>query len=247
MPQGKAYDADVRTEVERLCLEEGLTAAEIVRRLEQSEQFADRCPKDRTVQHWVRQLKPRDTSGPWSLATATDTAEAQAVPRVWAEVAQRRSDRKQGVTQREAILITRLVAALPSLHPWHVWRLVVAYLRRADRGLDTADLDLLVGSASEWLAPERTWLTGDNVDAAIEAARRRHFNRHRELWPDREYIFLPRADEYPGPFPSINASNERLGRGEKVDITEREADDLVYFLAVLRTRTSLGTPEADLE
>ena len=45
MPQGKAYDADVRTEVERLCLEEGLTAAEIVRRMEPEPLFADRCPK----------------------------------------------------------------------------------------------------------------------------------------------------------------------------------------------------------
>ena len=239
MPQGKAYDADVRTEVERLCLEEGLTAAEIVRRLEQSEQFADRCPKDRTVQHWVRQLKPRDTSGPWSLATATDTAEAQAVPRVWAEVAQRRSDRKQGVSQQEARLITRIVAVLPDLHPWQVWRLVVAYQRRAARQLDTADLDLLVGEAPGWLAPERTWLTGEDVDAAINAARHQHFNRHRELWPDRTYLYLARADEEAQPLPDATVSLDRLARGETVDATQREADDLAFFLAVLRAWTTV--------
>ena len=239
MPQGKAYDADVRTEVERLCLEEGLTAAEIVRRLEQSQQFADRCPKDRTVQHWVRQLKPRDTSGPWSLATATDTAEAQAVPRVWAEVAQRRSDRKQGVSQQEGRLITRIVAVLPDLHPWQVWRLVVAYQRRAARQLDTADLDLVVGAAPGWLAPERTWLTGDNVDTTIESARRRHFNRHRELWPDRTYLYLARADEEARPLPDATVSLDRLARGETVDVTQREADDLAYFLAALRAWTAV--------
>ena len=239
MPQGKAYDADVRTEVERLCLEAGLTAAEIVRRLEQSAQFADRCPKDRTVQHWVRQLKPRDTSGPWSLATATDTAEAPAVPRVWAEVAQRRSDRKQGVSQQEARLITRIVAVLPDLHPWQVWRLVVAYQRRAARQLDTADLDLLVGAAPGWLAPERTWLTGEDVDTAINAARHQHFNRHRELWPDRTYLYLARADEEAQPLPDATVSLDRLARGETVDATQREADDLAFFLAVLRAWTTV--------
>ena len=246
MPQGKAFDPDVRSEAERLHLEEGLRPAEIVRHLEESEQFADRCPKDRTVQQWIRQLKPRDTSGPWSLATARDTEEAQAVVAVWAEVAQRRTDRKQGLTQREAAVITRLVAVLPELHPWHVWRLVVVYLRRADRGLDTADLDLLVGAAPGWLAPERTWLTGEDVDTAIEAARCRHFNRHRDLWPDREYIFLPRTDD-PERWPSIAASNDRLGRGEKVYVTDRSADDLVYFHAMLRAKTSLRRPEANQE
>ncbi len=45
MSQGKAYDSDVRTEVERLCLEKGLTAAEIVRHMELDPLFADRCPK----------------------------------------------------------------------------------------------------------------------------------------------------------------------------------------------------------
>jgi len=147
-----------------------------------------KLPSLRTVQRAVRDLRVSDESRQWSLGDpATTVDEAAAVPRIWAAVASRRRDRTEGLTRDEAELATRIAAVLPELHPWDVWRLVVAYQRRKTRGIDTADLDFLVGSAPGWMRL-RAW-------REIEAARLAQHRRHRELWPDRPWVFLPASAE----------------------------------------------------
>jgi hypothetical protein len=187
MGQGKRYSGEIRDEVQRHRDESGLNSVEILDALAVDERFADELPDTRTIQRWLRDLKPRDTTGPWSLGSALSVDEVRHVPRVWAAFAGRRSDRTAGVTRREAELAARIATALPDLRPWDVWRLVVAYMRREDRKIDTGDLDFLVGCASEWCRPDK------NAEQR-EKARRAHFERHRVLWPEREYLCV-----YAGP------------------------------------------------
>jgi len=188
MAQGKAFDKAVRSEVQRLHEVEGLKASRIAIRLQLDERFADNCPSERTVQNWVRKLKVPDDSGPWSLGTAQNTDEARLVPRVWAAVAGRRTDRSTGLTQREAKLATRIASSVPEMRSWDVWRVARAYMSHEAWGMNTGDLDFLVGCAGEWCNPE----IGDEQR---ELSRFAQFARHRQLWPTRQHLFVLGAKE----------------------------------------------------
>ena len=180
----------MQTFIEAL-FDEGWSPSQILDGLERIYGAARRAdiPSERTVQRIFNDLQAQDSSGLWSLGSSEATeAEVRLVPPVWAEVARRRRDRQAGFTQREASIIARASAALPELEPWDVWRLSLAYLRRLDGGTETADLDFLVGCAGEWMRADV------DVDAR-EKARKAHFYRHRELWPDRPYMYLASAAE----------------------------------------------------
>ena len=219
----------------------GLSAAQIhdeLARYLQKLGRKDDLPSRRTIERMVRDLETNDASGPWSLGDPKTTAdEARFVPHVWAEVTRRGANRNAVLTRREAQIVTLITTAEPELHPWDMWRLAQEYLRRETHGIDTADLDFLIGSASAWLGRGL-------VEEHRKQARREHFVRHREEWPDREYIYLTSVEEPEfRQLPSAATTLDRLGRGEAVNLADRDADDFVYFLAVLRAQSSASTKD----
>lgn len=192
-------------------------------------------PSLRTVERIVNDLQLRDDSERWSVALADSGEDAALVAAVWAEVVKLRNDGTWGLTLNEARLVARIRGAVPELSGWDAWRLARAYLLRQQQEMDAADLDFFAGSARKWLQPGLD-------DEERERGRRTHFNDHRALWPDRDYFY---SDSSPllGPVPPLGAGHERLGRGERLGMDDRDADDIVYLTSYLRA--SIGPSTED--
>lgn len=214
-------------------------------------------PSRRTVERMVKDLETRDSSELWSLGIAS-LEEAALVPPVWAAFARLRSDRTVGLKQREAELAARIATAVPDLRRWDVWRLVVAYMRREDRKIDTGDLDFLAGSAGEWCRAEL------DIEQR-EKARYAHFLRHRDLWPDREYLYVFGASEAGGweafffavkkakdanlivSVQELTGESDEVLRGMVPGIT-KDAHPDYYWAAILAVHeVSEGTGDGDLQ
>jgi hypothetical protein len=149
MAKRSYIDGDVRDAIVVLALEKpGWNATDIHRALQQDERVAGRLPTVRTVQSMVKDARPRDASGPWSLADGdVSGADAALILPVLAAVVREREGHVPGVTRREAAWIVKLRRAVPDLPPWETYRLARRYLVREDRKEPCMDLDLFLAFA----------------------------------------------------------------------------------------------------
>lgn len=116
----------------------------------------------RTIRARLKLLLPPDDSGTWSLAehnpehpeAEPSPAEVAAVMPVMAAVAEHAEGRVTGLTKRQAALVCRVRAAAPTLAPWFVYRVALAYQRREARKEPTEDLDLML-AWEPWRLPTR--------------------------------------------------------------------------------------------
>lgn len=108
-------------------------------------------PRLRTVQNIVADLKPRDPSGPWSLADA-DTDEAALVMPVWREVVDYTQGKISHLTTAEAKWIVRIRRVAPELYPnglsfWNIYLLAREYVLLIEQKKPTTGPDVYLAYA----------------------------------------------------------------------------------------------------
>lgn len=175
MARAKSASVEQQREVEKLVMEE-FGAAQIHRQLESSDELREPRLSLRTVQRMVRELKPDDLSGRWSMAEA-DPEEAALVLDALAFLFDE-TEGRAWLTKDRARWIARIRTACPTIGIemalWAAWR----YQRLHATGGDTRYLDLLLG-ARPWEGSEenRQWFRcmgalaskfPDGVEAASE-------------------------------------------------------------------------------
>jgi hypothetical protein len=158
-------DGDVLEAIQQLALDQPeWPAALIQRELDKNLKFCDRLPTLRTFQMIVKEARPPDPSGPWSLADAEAGDVALVLPVLAAVVAKTQGSR-QHITRAEAEWLVKLRGAYPDLDPWLAYRLARLYMARVDRREATVDLDLYL-AAAPWRGGEaeaqyrRLWADG---------------------------------------------------------------------------------------
>jgi len=108
-------------------------------------------PSLRTVQNIVADLRPRESSGSWSLADA-NTDEAALVMPVWREVVEYTQGEVSHLTQAEAEWIVKIRRLAPELYPkglsfWHIYLLAREYVLLTDREKPTTGPDAYLAYA----------------------------------------------------------------------------------------------------
>ncbi|MBA3779736.1 MAG: hypothetical protein H0X16_10655 [Chloroflexi bacterium] len=161
--RGKRTRPEVRTRIRELYLE-GNNAAQIQRKLDEEEHWADDVPALRTIQHLVRQMAgPRDTSGDWSV-TGADADEARLVLPVLAEVITRTRGRVKRFTRKQGEWIAKLSRIDPNLPAWYVYDLAKAYIAHEDQGADSLVVDHYL--AFDKSRPSK-WTEGSPYEQAV--------------------------------------------------------------------------------
>ncbi len=119
--RGPATDRDVIAAIGEL-RGQGYGPAEIQRRLARDHTMSDRLPGPATIKKYAARAKPEAIVDPWRLGVAEPDEVAAIVP-IIAAVVDRTAGRVRQVSKREAVLLTRLVRAAPTLDPWDAYRL----------------------------------------------------------------------------------------------------------------------------
>lgn len=141
-------DGDVLEAIEELARDQPeWTPAQIERELERDSKLQGRLPSSRTVQMIVKEARPADPSGPWSLADA-EAAEAALVLPVLATVVAKTRGGRTWITQAEAEWLVKLRGAYSDLEPWEAFRLARLYMQRVEDRRETLDLDLFLACAA---------------------------------------------------------------------------------------------------
>lgn len=161
MTPSRRINPKVQARIERLAVE-GLTPAQIERRLIDEGIHIAEQPSRRTLQRIVQAARIKDTSGAWSLADAEgDEAEViLPVLRAYLNLVSL-NDRARDLflTKAEAKWIVKVRRAAPSLHVFDVYFLARAYLVRESRRQETFDLDALL-AFEPWDKTPRTRADG---------------------------------------------------------------------------------------
>lgn len=100
-------------------------------------------PSLRTVQSIVKEIKTRDTSGPWQLGDS-EGEDAKLVLDVLVTIIVNSVGTVRNFTKAEARWIIRIAKAAPTAGPWQLWYLAQLYMRYENMGLSTTDLDSLI-------------------------------------------------------------------------------------------------------
>ncbi|MEW5989727.1 MAG: hypothetical protein AB1736_00070 [Chloroflexota bacterium] len=144
-------DPDIVGVIERLALE-GWNAAQTLRHLEASVDYADRAPSLRTVQDIARRVTPRNQGERWAFDTS-DPDDAGPVLDALAAVIERTGGLVPRLTTEEAAWVARIAAArrgssedrpIPPITAWECARLYVA---RRQFGQPTDSLDAFLAFA----------------------------------------------------------------------------------------------------
>jgi hypothetical protein len=191
-----------------------------------------RKPDIRTVRERFRQLSPPDDSGTWALAehnpkhpeAEPSPAEVAAVMPVLAEVAHRTEGRVAQLTRRQAKLICRVRAAAPTLAPWFVYRVALAYQRREAEEKPTEDLDLML-AYEPWHSPTRYRLFEKWV------------REHRPQWVGGYTTLVPREGELEVSVPLID------GMWLAVEALVERATDAAVNIVSQEVRAGLIPPD----
>jgi hypothetical protein len=184
MTTRRGWDGRLLRKVDGLALD-GWAAAEILRELEEEVRSgsltADRVPGIRTIERWVKDTQPKDSSGRWRLSVV-DAEDASFLLTVRAAVISGTDGRVRELTVATVGWLRAIHAVAPDLEPWSAHRLARSYLSRIEQEQDTGDLDA-------WLAfgPWR----GMEAAAAYERAVREGWVDHRLSalnWPSRVVV-----------------------------------------------------------
>ena len=147
-------DPDLQTVIDELILKEGWGASQIHRELDSRPEFDGRLPDVRTVQRRVRDLTPRDPSGPWRLQDS-DPDEARLILDVLAAVTVETMGGKTQFTKAEADWVLRLRNASLTMSPWEAWLMARLYMARESSGEETTDLDCVL-AFEPWQSGKRS-------------------------------------------------------------------------------------------
>jgi len=117
----------------------------------QAEFSVREIPSLRTVQNIVADFKPRDPSGPWSLAGAASSVAALVMP-VWREVVAYTQGEVSHLTQAEAEWIVKIRRLAPEPYPkglsfWHIYLLAREYVLLTEREKPTTGPDAYLAYA----------------------------------------------------------------------------------------------------
>jgi hypothetical protein len=148
MSRGRQIPIDVDREIAAL-VRAGYGPAQISRHLEQGPNAGE--VSEKTVQRRVRDLRPGDSSGPWSAADA-DPEEARLVLDVVAEVFFSTAGRVWP-TKNHVAEIARLRKTAPSIPPLWADNLARAYRLCKEQRRDSRHLDLAL-ALRPWEGPE---------------------------------------------------------------------------------------------
>lgn len=152
-------DSDIQAFIDEFALK-GWGPSHIYEELSQQKQFKGRTlPRVRTVQRRVKDLTPRDPTGPWRW-WEDDPDDARLALDVLAEVIVRTEGRVTQFMQREADWISRLRRMLPEVSLWEIYMLARGYyMLREDEGPQhLAPEDFLLFTAWRSEEHERRWL-----------------------------------------------------------------------------------------
>jgi hypothetical protein len=155
-------DGKVQQAIEELAQDTDWTPAQIERELRTNKEYKELVPllpSLRTIQTIVKENRPGDESGPWSIADA-EADEGLLVLPVVAAAAIKTAGERRGVTRAEARCIQTIRRVAPDLDLWAVYRLARLYLLREARREATDDLDLYLAFAP-WSSPEAAKLYKD--------------------------------------------------------------------------------------
>lgn len=173
---------EVERAIEDLALK-GWEPIQIYRNLEGKEKFKDKLPSLRTVQTIVKQGRPRDTTGAWTLEDSA-AGDAALVLETLAAVIEYSEGLTTAFTIKQAEWIVRIRRAAPDLHLWAAYHLAWSYQSRIEEKISTADLDAYLAFAP--------WRSDDALARYKEAFRQGAFwymyqFTDRGVGPDTQY------------------------------------------------------------
>jgi len=146
---------------------DGLTPTEILRRLDEALAreaiTAEKLPDLRTIQRWVRELRPADRSGRWRLGPADD-ASAGFVLAARAELMTETEGRVSEISNEAESWLMIVHAVAPDLDPLTAHRVARLYQMRTKQGRDTGDLDAWLG-----FSPWQSDAAAARYEAAVAA------------------------------------------------------------------------------
>lgn len=135
-------EGPVQDAIEQMALTTTWTAAQIERELKKRPEFqGGRLPILRTIQTIVKECRPPDPSGSWSVAEAEED-EAPYILDVLADVADLTCGNKTSLTRAEVAWINRIHVCQTGLSPWDVYLVARVYMLRESRKEMTEDLDI---------------------------------------------------------------------------------------------------------
>src|SRR6266542_4083389 len=148
-------DLDVLEEIEKQMRHPSISGAALHAHLQKK--FPTKAPLDiRTTRSLMEDYRPRDPSGPWSLAEV-NPAEAAAVLAARATALERIGPLGWQITRRHGAWIARVSRITPGIPPWWGWWEGHKYRIREDQKQPTDDLDLLL-AVRAWRSAE-TFMT----------------------------------------------------------------------------------------
>lgn len=106
----------------------------------------DDLPTLRTVERIVNDVRPRDTSAPWSLADS-DADNVPAVLETLAAVIEFTEGRVTHLTRAQATWIARIRRAAPDLALWRVYLVAMMYQKEEEKNADASGLDAYLAFA----------------------------------------------------------------------------------------------------
>jgi len=182
----------VSIEVEKRLRElvrENFTPAQIYDQLYQ--EFPEGAvPTDRTIRNYVKELRPPDPSGAWSLAGGNE--EAAFLLSVLRAVVEYSEGRITQLTRDEVRWIERIRAAVPDIPAATAFLLAREYIRYEGVGQDVAHLDMAL--ALRPTAEETAMALSEPDRKALEQRIARHVYLHVRLWPGRDLTVWARGD-----------------------------------------------------
>jgi hypothetical protein len=127
---------------------DGLTPPEILRKLDKAwtsgALAVEKLPDLRTIQRWVKELRPVDRSGRWRLGP-TDAAGLGFVLTARAELMAETDGRVSEISNETASWLLTVHEVAPDLEPLSAHRVARLYQVRTEQGGDTGDLDAWLG------------------------------------------------------------------------------------------------------
>jgi hypothetical protein len=174
MATRRGWDGPLVRRVFNLALD-GWSAAEIERELnrlvESGSLVLDRVPTLRTVERWVKDVRPNHSSGRWRL-DVSDGEDAAFLLAVRVAVMDVTDGRVRDLSVASVAWLRVILAVAPDLEPTAAYRLARLYQSRVERKQDTGNLDAWL-AFGPWRSPqaaaayeravERGWIEGSPV------------------------------------------------------------------------------------
>jgi hypothetical protein len=147
MPRAPKVDVEIRDAIQRL-VARGYGAAVIHRallKMQSDGQLRGRVPTDRTIARLVKEFRPPDSSGDWSVANATPGEAAIVLP-VLKEIVESTQGRVWPSVDL-AEWIVKIATLRPDWEPWWVYSFAEIYRIFIANGQTTKPLDLTLAGA----------------------------------------------------------------------------------------------------